>query len=187
MLPRILLTARLIAASLPALAADDDVPLPPITPVDGYFVMNRDDATSSSKCIGDPKTPLCAVETAMACEIRGNDDLCRIGMGLEKPGLTFLRLPPEIYWVVRREVLMEQTIPWRSHELDWRPGEASVQAGDIRIDVVEKVCSKGEFSHTACETDPDVPAISTYIVRRRGDRWAVIDWRPPYEDLPRLR
>ena len=187
MFARTLLAVFLVSAALPALAADD-VPLPPITPVDGYFVMTQDDTTTSSKCIGDPKTPLCAVETVIACFIRGDDDLCRIGMGLEKtPGLTFLRLPPEIYWVVRREVLMEQTIPWRSHELDWRPGEASVQAGDIRIDVVEKVCSKGEFSHTACETDPDVPAISTYIVRRRGDRWAVIDWRPPYEDLPRLR
>ena len=180
MIARLFLTALLLAVALPALAAED-VPLPPITPVDGYFVMTQDDATTSSNCIGDPVTPLCAVETVMACEIRGNDDLCRIGMGLEKnPNLSVGPFAPSIYWVVRREIVTEQNIPWRPSQLDWRPGEASVQAGDVRIDIADKVCEKGEISHTACTTEPDLPPIAAYIIRRQGIRWAVIDWRPPY-------
>lgn len=68
-----------------------------------------------------------------------------------------------------------------------RGGEASVQAGDVRIDIVEKMCEKGKISQSDCKTDIDVPAIAAYIVRRQGDWWAVIDWRPPYENYPRLR
>lgn len=30
-----------------------------------------------SPCIGDPKTPVCAVETALACYLRNTLDLCR--------------------------------------------------------------------------------------------------------------
>jgi hypothetical protein len=180
---RLLFVAFLFAAALPARAGDAPagVPLPPITPVDGYFVMTQDDATTSSKCIGDPVTPLCAVETVMACEIRGNDDLCRIGMGLKKnPGLSAGPVSPRIYWVMHRAILTDETIPWDDHELKWRPGEAGVQAGDVRIDIADKICEKGEISHTACKTEDDLPAIAAYIVRQQGDRWAVINWRPPY-------
>jgi len=179
----VLATAFLFAAALPARAGDarPDVPLPPITPVDGYFVMTQDDATTSSNCIGNPVTPMCAVETVMACHVRGNDDLCRIGQGLERNSDIIIGpLPPEIYWVVRREVLTEQTLPWPPYEMEDRPGEPSVKAGDIRIDVVDKSCRKGKISHSACETEYDIPPIVAYIVRRQGSRWAVVDWRPPY-------
>lgn len=32
---------------------------------------------ASSECVGDPKTAVCAVETALACRIRGDGALCR--------------------------------------------------------------------------------------------------------------
>lgn len=31
---------------------------------------------AASSCIGDPKTPLCAVETHIACRVRSDDDIC---------------------------------------------------------------------------------------------------------------
>ena len=49
---------------------------------DGSFrLMTRDDTTSTSKCIGNPVTPLCAIETHLACWARDNKELCEIAFG----------------------------------------------------------------------------------------------------------
>lgn len=186
MTARLLVAAAILAlAAVAANAADPaaDVPLPPITPKGQFLVMTKDDATSTSKCIGNPVTPMCAVETVLACNVRGIDELCRIGMGLKTyPKYNFGPSLPEIYRVVRREILTDRRFPWRpDKDLDERPGEISLQAGDIRIDLFEKDCWHDTISPTACTTDPDIPSRVAFIVRRQGDRWAVIDWRPPYD------
>ena len=46
-----------------------------------WRVMTMEDATSTSRCIGDPRTPLCAVETHTACFIRRQVRLCTISYG----------------------------------------------------------------------------------------------------------
>ena len=181
MLVRVLFAAFLFAAALPARAGD--VPLPPITPVDGYFVMTQDDATSSSKCIGNPVTPLCAVETKLACDQRNKPDLCEIAtmtkLNPEFRRLAFENSKPKVplkYRVVRREVLTDRRFPWRPSYLDDRPNEISMRAGDIRIDILDVTPErKMDPGYTA------VPLRVAYIVRKKGDRWSVFDWRPPYD------
>ncbi len=177
MTARLLIAALIAAAAIPARA--DDVPLPDLTPKGEYRVMTQDDATSTSKCIGDPKTPLCAVETRIACFMRDNDELCRIAMDLDRnPGFGGFRTAGTVYRVIRREVLTDHRFPWRpAHDLPWRPGDNNLVVGDIRIDTVEISCYK-EVSPAACEHSG--PTI-TYIVRRQGDRWAVIDWGRAYD------
>ena len=177
MFARIVFAALLIAAAPPALAAED-VPLPPITPKGEYFVMTRDDTTTSSKCIGDPKTPMCAVETVLACLSRADNELCRIGMGLESVyEMThgFLHLPT-LYRVARREILTDRRFPWKpERDLPWRPGEIGMRPGDVRVDIDSRMCEKGrEISAAACDREPRI----AYIVRRQGESWAVIDWGP---------
>lgn len=49
----------------------------------GIRTITATDATST--CIGTPKTPICATETALACYIRGNPDLCT-AIGAPPPG-----------------------------------------------------------------------------------------------------
>lgn len=39
-------------------------------------ILTHDPETSSSRCIGEPKTPLCAIETAWACQYWGRKSLC---------------------------------------------------------------------------------------------------------------
>jgi hypothetical protein len=179
MIPRLLVVAAFLAAAVaPALA--DDVPLPDLTPKGQYLVMTQDDATSTSNCIGNPETPMCAVETMMACWHRANDAFCRIAMGLDRnPGLAWSRPSPNvIYRIVRREVLTDRKFPWNPRrDPDWRPGGLVMQTGDTRIDVVERKC-RHEISSAVCE--PPLFTVS-YIVRRQSDHWAVIDWGSPYD------
>jgi hypothetical protein len=174
------------AVALPAHAGDalanaEDVPLPPLTPKDQYLVLTQDDATSSSKCIGNPATPMCAVETVIACLARRKHDLCQIGMGLHHdPGLGGKgRGNDMIYTVVRSEVLADKNFPWRpARDLPWRPGEINARAGDARIDVVLNECD-GEHSSTAnCSFSYGE---LSYIVRKENGRWAVIVWDQPYD------
>ncbi len=182
---RFILAAIILAAAFPALA--QDAPLPPLTPEGEYLVMTQDDSTSTSDCIGNPVTPLCAVETVIACFERGNDDLCRIGQGLaQNPGIV-----PEmetygflLYRVVRREVVTDRRFPWPpKRDLSDRPGELSVQAGDIRIDTVDKSCS--EFMETPKTCRSTWGNRRTYIVRQEGDRWSVIIWGDPEDQFGR--
>jgi len=125
MIVRLSIAAFLAAVALPTLP--DDELLPELTPKGQYLVLTEDDAASSSKCIGEPVTPMCAVETVLACFVRASKNLCLIGMdeammteyGFGKPG-------PMIYRVVRREVLTDRRFPWNP---DLLPDHADAPAG----------------------------------------------------------
>jgi len=175
---RFLLIAALFPVALPALA--EDAPLPPVTPGGEYLVLTQDDATSTSKCIGDPVTPMCAVETVLACHARGDHSLCRTGMGLDHdPGLGGEGPWDNMtYHVTRSEVLTGEHFPWRpAHDMPWRPGQIDMQAGDIRIDIILNLCD-GKPSPDSCGFSFGT---LSYIVRKQGNRWAVMIWQPPYD------
>jgi hypothetical protein len=172
-----LLFAVLLAAAIPVRA--DDAPLPPLTPKGEYLVLTANKETTTSHCIGDPKTPMCAVETLLACFVRNKNDLCQTAMGVpwdRVPDFNRdLPWPPIVYRVVRREVLTDKHFPWRvKRDLEWRPGEPSVKAGDVRIDIVVRECD------TKVLPEPCDPAegASAYIVRQQNYNWAVVNWGP---------
>jgi hypothetical protein len=64
-LPLILLTLGSAAI------AEDDRPEP-------WRLIGQDPTATTSECIGRPETPLCAVETLLACFQRANQTLCRM-------------------------------------------------------------------------------------------------------------
>jgi len=46
--------------------------LPPLTPRKIWWTLGWNAKTTTSHCIGDPRSPLCAAETMMACEAQGD-------------------------------------------------------------------------------------------------------------------
>ena len=67
-----------VTAVLAAIAGNASAQLPEIRSI---F-----QTSATSRCIGNPKTPLCAVETFIACWVRRNRPLCEI---VGKPDLSF--------------------------------------------------------------------------------------------------
>ncbi|MGQ0664601.1 MAG: hypothetical protein ACT4P2_13695, partial [Pseudomonadota bacterium] len=76
-----LVFALAIAVADPARAQPSDSDLPPADLPHYWRAMDQTDVASTSKCLGNPITPLCAVEHIIACEVRRDDELCMIAMG----------------------------------------------------------------------------------------------------------
>ena len=169
------LAAALVWAVPPALA--DDVPLPDVTPKDRPMVMTFQDADSSSKCVGNPETPLCAIETMMACWQRGDHHLCRIGLNLDhEPRYGGGAPHPDdvfLYWVAKRAVLTKKTLPWDPLDVLERPGLTAPQVGDMRIDIADVRCTK-KVSPETC--DYKNKSTAAFILRQEGNRWTVLQW-----------
>ncbi len=82
-------------------------------------VITQTEATS--ECIGDPKPPLCAVETFNACGTRRQVELCRL---IGRDGFYNAGPPswPE-YFQISQHLIREEEIPEHLKDTDWyRPG-----------------------------------------------------------------
>ncbi len=171
----IVCVARLLAAFLPDASAAgrrNDPDVPPRDPRGYWRQMTLDDATSTSKCVGTFDTPVCAVETVVACFARSRWDLCNVA--LDEPGRydpsryspspNFTRELYRLVWTQRLTRAAIGDIPRDAS--DERPG-------DIRIDVLRRSCSKRNGSES-CNTSDDNPNIFT--LRKTSSRWVVIDW-----------
>jgi hypothetical protein len=182
--PLALLALLTLLAAWPrsaALAADPD--LPRIDPPGHWRLMTQDPATTTSKCVGDTSTPLCTVETIRACFIRRDDELCRIGMGLDHPpGLVSLKVRGnyERYRIVEVKRIREKDLritdidPKYTHDPDYAPWVW--QAGDLKINILGIECSQyiDKLRPAMCEKG-HLPPIA-YIVRKEGQGWRVVDW-----------
>ncbi|MBI1244476.1 MAG: hypothetical protein GC202_05675 [Alphaproteobacteria bacterium] len=161
--------------AVPARAQTRDPDLPPVDPPGHWRQMTLDDATSDSKCVGKFDTPLCAVETVIACFTRNEWELCNAA--LRKPGHfkrpkssrqpSFARTQ---YRIVRSEVLTQAGI-------DDIPRLADLERpGDLRIDVRKRDCYL-EDERENCEYGVSAPNIFT--LRRVDTGWLVVDWSIP--------
>jgi hypothetical protein len=198
-----------LLASLPSAWAGDRATwrdLPALTPKGHPRIMTLSDETSTSKCIGKPVTPLCAVETKMACFLRGDPNLCEmsghIRMKPEKRTDQFLR-----YIVTRADVIDDRHLPWpRFTDFGQLPGVPSVRAGDVRIHIREMTCLTGVtsllspiYDHAGmlrgqelvghddrkplCGPGYDGPEL--YVVRKEGRQWVLMGWMPANDPFPR--
>jgi len=82
----------LLLCAAPALAGED------IPPPDEVRFIDRHGA--SSDCIGDTSTPLCAVETWLACKVRQNPELCGLVDRRHPRGVEWLFIDRLEYWVL---------------------------------------------------------------------------------------
>lgn len=164
----------LVAAGMPALAGEKI--LPPVDKPGHWHTMTHDDATTTSKCVGNPITPLCAVETIRACFVRTDRSLCALAKkdmnGLSQlfsgstkptPGIT------EKYRITGARILVDWEIP-----PDRREGKWAWKVGDVQIDLKAVDCYHGK-----CQKEIKREPPKTYDVRKIDERWVVIDWDTP--------
>ncbi len=143
--------------SLSACTQNFGDPLADVPPPDELRFIGVNDA--SSKCIDDPKTPLCAVETLMACFARHELDLCK------KVGIVDLSFAGNPY-TSRYRVLSSNilTVDDMTEELKdaewWKPGFA-------HIDVY-----RSYFEDGSC---PDECRYG-YNAKPVGDKWEIVSW-----------
>ncbi|WP_155976401.1 hypothetical protein, partial [Novispirillum itersonii] len=112
-------------------------------------LTNSDDKPSTSRCIGQTTSPVCAVETLLACYRREVEDFCR--KAVLDTGWTKFNERPErsigyAGYTKYRLSLVEKVSVGQADAVD---GAAS-QPGDYRIDVQATHCLDPE---NFCETD----------------------------------
>jgi hypothetical protein len=158
---------------------------------------------STSKCIGDPKTPLCAAETYAACFLAGRKELCRsVGVDYDAEFGDFhpralTRLYLLFYFKVDQATLGVADIPAKYPKF----GGRSWQPGDIALRMAWQTCepdlqclennrdSPVPTSDLSCRTLKNCrqfPPFDVFnIVRKTGAHWSLIgDYRR--EDLPQF-
>jgi len=141
-------------------AADPDLP-PPDPPFHWRYVT-QDPATTDSQCIGDPKTPECAIDTYIACYVRNDGRLCAaVGLTVE-----FTRGPSrgrfsryQISSSRRLTAAGSPPILYGVGQMTWQPGDIEVVTR--RISCSGGQCGGGEFQ-------------MKYVLRRSADRWIVV-------------
>ena len=152
------------------------------------------DRATSSACIGDPATPLCAVLTQHACRKWGDAALCRavgyrgpVGGGFAGYGMLWMVVWDEI----GRSVLAADNIP------PWAEKETADQRrwleGDLVLDTRVLLCRPTDACYAESRKDPArtlgegcpltdcgwEDKTTTYILRPSGDLWQVIDVHVP--------
>ena len=167
--------AVILTAAMAARAASGDVAtvrdLPPLTPKNHPRIMTMQDETSTSKCIGRLVSPLCAVETKIACFLRGDMRLCDLVGGHLSRARS---LPRSIRYLISRAVIInDRHFPWPpSTEMGQPAGVPSVRAGDVRIDVRQMYCFSGDARN--CAPSYDFPIM--YVVRKENAQWRLMGW-----------
>ncbi|MGE0255084.1 MAG: hypothetical protein AB7N54_13045 [Alphaproteobacteria bacterium] len=143
---------------------------PPPDPPGEVRVVAQTDEDSTSDCIGRPVTPLCLVESLLACEIRDDDKLCRIAWQARyrKPSFRGVELFP----LLRLEYKIWHQIPFDpSDTLLCEGGEA----GDVVVRIFKRQCPDAGYCHP-WRTFP-----FHYVTRKKGERWELVtacgdDW-----------
>lgn len=168
------LIALLASAALAAEAEKKDPDLPPIDPLDHWHLMTQNPMTTTSKCVGKPKSALCAIETFLACVVRSENKLCRIAR--DDPNLKDQNMLPRwsskyrVVWAKRvsaSDLPEEETrdLPW-----PWK-------LGDIRVGVWNIDCYKEDKPPCGTPASNLMVPISSYVVRKVGDHWRLVDWQ----------
>ncbi len=155
MKPALAALAVLLCAA-PATAAED------IPPPNEVRFIDVDDA--SSGCIGDPGTPLCAVETYMACDVRADPEICfSAGLPRKRGWIAFPGRGRVVYSVV--DVV--------------RPPEVEVSSAPlppIAIILVESNTYFGDGFYLDNEFVVRAPHVLTrYKVELQGEKWQVAE------------
>jgi hypothetical protein len=131
--------------------------LPAVDPAGSYRLIGPA-GRSDSGCIGRPETPLCAVETLLACFARRDPDLCRmVWSGSNNAAGVLTALASSRYWWSYRVVEAEQPM-----------------TGEAVIAVAGRNCGL-QSAEPDCLTTPAPP--TRYRLKQLNGRWQVVDWQ----------
>lgn len=136
--------------------------LPPSNQPEEWRILAWTDQNSSSRCIGRPLTPLCAVETLLACFQRGRIELCRLVDDDTDAYASVFASPADPQAVLAYRIVVTRRI------------EESVAGQGRRGDVLI-----GLDQHETAATAPAPPAgpAATFLLRQAPDGgWKVVGW-----------
>ena len=148
---------------------------------------------STSQCIGDPKTPLCAAETYTACMFSGRKELCSaVGVDYETEFalLRFAGPVSRLYFLFYKPMgqftLTRKDIPARYPKFggrSWQPGDVALrfawQTCKPNIWCLEEADDPNNMiapiSCRTLDTCTEFPAFEVFqVVRNVGDHWTLI-------------
>ena len=132
-----------------------------------WRTLTDSEETTTSKCVGKPVTPICAVETARACFDRSQIELCRIAF-LNGESEKFHLGPPSPEFKTEYTIVKYQTIrhvPANLRDVTW------MKRGDVRVDFTARVCPA---TRDTCAGEPTETFGS--ITRHVGGRWLVVEY-----------
>jgi hypothetical protein len=155
-----------------------------------WRILDNTNEGSTSDCIGNPKTPLCAVETAEACLKRGAFDLCRrVGYTWKELGrwetAGYILLYYNRYRLAGSGVIRQSDIPPARKALKG----LRVRAGDVALRLKWQGCAPDDqcvmetINHATksygegcrrLDSCKDVTGFATYILRRDGTEWDML-------------
>ena len=125
------------------------------------------DATSG--CIGNPVTPLCAVETFIACWVRADPALCR-RVGVDKKSIKPRNYSIE-YYVELMRTLRPEDIALRLKDTYWyRPGFIEIELQERYCFPERKTCAVGAWK------------IFFYTLKQVDGKWQIVGWAGPDND-----
>jgi len=137
------------------------------------FIKEGDPAATTSKCIGNPITPLCAVDTYIAGSFYKKDKLREIAYG-ERPPINKLITPPPYnpyfscyqitgYWVYQQEDRIYETKKFL------KPGDVAfmVRWGGAKQTV------DGEPIAGECDLRPAVRPLQSFLLRSGPNGWYI--------------
>lgn len=140
--------------------------LPNVDPIDQYRLIGPA-GRSDNRCIGRADTPVCAVETLLACFARRDTDLCRLVWSVGPVGLGFEGTEHLGYW-------------W-----SYRIASVEAPAGDEAVIAVAGRNCGFQMEEPDCFTTPAPP--TRYRLRRTNGQWKVLDWQSqPGDPTPRM-
>jgi len=119
--------------------------------------------SATSDCIGDPKTPLCAVETFIACFARENRALCqRVG----RPDVQFVGGAQTVEYIIGPiEPIRGDDIRAGESHLDWK------KIGNQIVDTMQRDC--GAFGDSCLEFRW---TFYSYVVSLTSGHWNIVSW-----------
>lgn len=153
-------------------------PLADIPPQDELRFISADDATSM--CIGDPKTPICAVETLLTCFARADIHLC------QRLGITDVELSQsrktEKYKIISAKVMTADDA--KRGDLLQEPENPPEwwNSNTVEIIVSKPDGDDGQCHLTNCRFIGSPPSVGdeccyyTFITNPIGNEWHIISW-----------
>lgn len=139
------------------------------------ILTNSDDTPNTSRCIGQTTSPVCAVETMLACYRRSTEKFCRKAV-LDTGWTKFNKYPNRSIGYegfIKYRLLLVETVTVGQPEA---VGGATSQPGDYQIDVQVTDCS---YTRNRCDTDIGPPI--HFLLREVGGDWKIVGWgsNPP--------
>jgi len=149
-----------------AMAADPDVPRR--DPKGFYRYLTQEADSTTSTCIGNPITPLCAVETVLACFVRRDSNLCRKANWPGSQEYDFSRGKISPFNDTRYFVQFARKLS-KENARKYNIGGITPDSGDVIISVKKAWRAPGGWGNL-------YPQPTVYLLRRYGGEWRAVTW-----------